>query len=255
LLWGVFLAPFGRSSLNLIWSLAMVISRVVRGLLGIARTRAADGVPTLTIAPQHPADWDDLHVRGLRVHATPESSVRYDVRVLRRDGERRFELTRDGSARPHGLVLSAAFPLDARVGPTIVDGRRRLRPEVTRRGDHQVATASLAGTDLPARATVVFTAEEGTDVYRRVDAAPAGATSAGLRILRSRAERGVLDLRLEGLGGHEYELRVRTPRRIADLPAGVRRLEGGGRDTALVVAFDGDRGEYVRRDVRISLSP
>jgi glycogen debranching enzyme len=255
LLSGDFQAPFGRSSHHQIWSEAMVVNPLVRGLLGIDRTRAADGTPALTFAPQLPADWDDLHVRGLRVHATPDSSVRYDVHLTRRAGERRVQLTREGAGSPHALVLGVWLPLDARAGEVVVDGRRRVRPAVVRRGDSQMVSVTLEGRELASRAVVAFAVEEGTDVYRRIEPAPAGAASSGLRILRSRAERGALDLRLEGLGGREYVIHVRTSRRIADLPAGVRRLAATGRDTALAVAFDGSPADYVRRDVRIPLSP
>ena len=71
LLSGDFNAPFGRSSHHQVWSEAMVVTPLVRGLLGI---EATDGGRTLTFAPQLPADWD-------RVSATNVAAgeARYDL--------------------------------------------------------------------------------------------------------------------------------------------------------------------------------
>ncbi len=78
LLSGDFNAPFGRSSHHQVWSEAMVVTPLVRGLLGI---EATDGGRTLTFAPQLPADWD-------RVSATnvPAGEARYDLGLERAAG-------------------------------------------------------------------------------------------------------------------------------------------------------------------------
>src|SRR4029078_10193260 len=53
LLSGEFHAPFGRSSHHQVWSEAMVVSPLVRGLLGL---EVGDAGPRLSFAPQLPAD-------------------------------------------------------------------------------------------------------------------------------------------------------------------------------------------------------
>ena len=81
---------------------------------------------------------------------------------------------------------------------------------------------------------------------------PPGARSEGLRILRSRAEKGALHLRLEGLASRTYALRVRSPRRLEGVAgATVRSL--AGRDFEVAVAFEGPLGAYVRRDLALPL--
>jgi glycogen debranching enzyme len=255
LLSGEFQAPFGRSSHHQIWSEAMVITPVVRGLLGIEVRRSPEGVPALTIAPQLPADWDDVRVRGVRVPEPAGGSARYDIHVTRREGERRFEVTRQGrGGMSHEVTVAAVLPLDAQVREVAIAGRRGIGPSITRRGDAQVASVTIAPNATTVPITVVFTVRDGTDVYRRVDAVPAGASSRGLRVLRSRADDRGLSLRLEGLAGEQYTLRVRTSRRIGELPAGVRLLPGDGSDPSVEIAFEGPPGEYVRRDVLIPLS-
>jgi hypothetical protein len=105
-----------------------------------------------------------------------------------------------------------------------------------------------------ARAAVRVTVREGSDVYRTIERAPAGATNRGLRILRSRAGDEGLLLRVEGLAGRREVVRLTSPRKLAgNLPAGVRLVPGPG-DPALEIAFDGSPGDYVRRDLTLPLT-
>ena len=55
LLSGQFFAPLGRSTSHQLWSSAMVISPVLRGLFGLEWDAAAN---KLTITPSLPAQWD-----------------------------------------------------------------------------------------------------------------------------------------------------------------------------------------------------
>jgi hypothetical protein len=67
LLSGDFFQPLGRSSSHQMWSSAMVIAPLLRGLFGIdwnAITR------TLRVAPSLPADWDRARVRHLMLGST-----------------------------------------------------------------------------------------------------------------------------------------------------------------------------------------
>ena len=99
--------------------------------------------------------------------------------------------------------------------------------------------------------------DEGTEVYIEPQALVPGASSQGLRILRSRADQNALRLMLEGLGGRAYQLRVRTPRRLGEA-SGVRKVEASEReaskrDVELLVSFEGPEGSYVRRELTIPL--
>jgi hypothetical protein len=64
LLSGDFFVPFGRSTSHQLWSSAMVITPVMRGLFGIE----VDGVQhALTVTPHLPADWGQAEVDRLHV--------------------------------------------------------------------------------------------------------------------------------------------------------------------------------------------
>jgi len=214
----------------------MVATPVVRGLLGLS---VEDGGRTLRFAPQLPADWDRVSVARVPVAGGP-----VDVTLVRGAGRLSVTVTRPSvGGSPAKLVLAPAFPLDARVRSASAGSL-----QVTRLGD--VLRAEVALELRTARTEVVFAYDEGTDVYVRHEPAAAGAESAGLRILRSRADGKALRLTLEGRGGRTYVLHVRTPR-IPGSAAGatVRR---SGRDFQVEVRFDDGDG-YVRREVVIPL--
>lgn len=79
LLSGAFFQPMGRSTSHQLWSSAMVITPLLRGLFGIE----ADALThTLRVRPQLPADWDSAYVR--RVHFG--SSV-CSLRFVRHEGK------------------------------------------------------------------------------------------------------------------------------------------------------------------------
>lgn len=64
LLSGQFFQVLGRSTPHQLWSSAMVISPVLRGLFGLEWDAAAH---TLTVSPQLPANWDAAAVRHIRL--------------------------------------------------------------------------------------------------------------------------------------------------------------------------------------------
>jgi hypothetical protein len=64
LLSGEFFQPLGRSSSHQLWSSAMVVSPLVRGLFGLDWDAVTK---RLRVNPQLPADWDRVKLRNVRV--------------------------------------------------------------------------------------------------------------------------------------------------------------------------------------------
>jgi glycogen debranching enzyme len=243
LLSGELNAPFGRSSHHQVWSEAMVVSPLVRGMLGL---EVGGGGRSLTFAPQLPADWDRMAVRNVAVggSAVGASAVggsavggsavggsRCDLSLVREPGVVTVAVnlrsaggatvpvgTAVGTA-PASLSLAPAFPLDARVRSVTVDGRDAPF-EIDRRGDVQRATVTLPLPTAGAASTVrvAFNYDEGTEVYAPIEPPARGAATEALRILRSQAENGTLRLTVEGLGGRAYVLGVRSPRSVGEAP-------------------------------------
>jgi hypothetical protein len=250
LLSGDFNVAFGRSSHHQVWSEAMVVTPVLRGLLGL---EVMAGGRELRFAPQLPADWDRVSIAGV---AAGQSRV--DVMLER--GAERMTITLTPQVHRGSnvtaptvlprLVIAPAFPRDATVRSVTVNGRQTAF-KTTQSGDIQQAHVSVES--APARTTVAFTYTPGSDVYV-VPAAPApGADNVGLRILRSTAAKDHLRLVLEGRGGRSYSFYVRTSRRIGPV-AGVTFTPAPRGDARAEVAFEGPADRYVRREITIPLT-
>lgn len=253
LLSGDYNAPFGRSSHHQVWSEAMTVTPLLRGLLGV---EVEDAGSTVRVAPQLPADWDKLLVKRVRAGGQV-----FNLSLSRAGGETTIvidlpEGVEAGRRPPVKFVLAPALPLDARIKSVEVNGAP-VKFNVERTGDVQSAlfeTDSMHGRPTLLRGnavTAVVRYEEGTDVYlTRVEPKP-GDRNNGLRVLRSRGESAGLRLLLEGIAGREYSLNVRSARPLG-LPADAEGLtltaaEGGG--WKLVVKFEGEPGRYARREI------
>jgi glycogen debranching enzyme len=242
LLSGDFNAAFGRSSHHQIWSEAMVITPLLRGLLGID---VSAGGRVLRIAPQLPADWDHVTVRNV-----PAGNTRRDIDIVRRRAQMTIRVQQGsnagGDALPR-LVLSPGLPLDARVTRVAVNGSQ-VQFRTDRIGDVQFITIDVGATVDRTIAEINY--DGGSDVYASQPAPAPGARSRGVRVLRSRADATGLRLLLEGRAGMTYELRLRSPRTVAGLE-GARIEQRDTGDPVLLVAFEGPGDDYVRREVLV----
>jgi glycogen debranching enzyme len=262
LLSGDFNSPFGRSSHHQVWSEAMTVAPVIRGLLGI---EVSDLGKTVRFAPQLPADWNSIQVNN--VHAGGRT---FDFHLLRGGGMMKIFVSTPESAdrqtkEATTLIFAPAFPLDAHIKSVTVYGHP-LRYEVKREGDVQRVEFEMEAGRFghvfnletpPARVTTItVTYDEGTDVYVEREPPRPGDSNVGLRVLRSRAEDGLLRLLLEGLPGREYSLRVRSPKQVwLSLGNGGQSMTVGAGDPAFGVTFAGEPGHYVRREIAVPLSP
>lgn len=248
-------APFGRSSHHQIWSEAMVVSPLIRGLLGV---EPRQGGRELRIAPQLPADWNGATARGVMAGGT-----RLDVEVARVPGAVTIKVSPGGGENPGPLptlALAPALPLDAIVDRVVINGRS-TRHRTTRMGDVQFVDVAVP--ESSDAVTAEFRYRGGTEVYAHTTAPAMGARSEGLRILRSRADGTRLQLLLEGLAGRTYELSLRSSRRIRSLqgltratdPGVQRPSPGTAADPVLRVTFPDAGTGYVRREVTVELEP
>jgi glycogen debranching enzyme len=241
LLSGDHAAPFGRSSHHQVWSQAMVVTPLLRGLFGV---EVRDAGRTLVVAPQLPPDWPAAEVRNVAA-----GDSRCDLSLERGPGRLSLGVTCRDGATPPSLVAAPAFARDARVRGVEVEGGA-LAPEISREGDVQRARVQLP----PSRqARLEFLFDEGTEAWVPAEAPEAGAENRGLRLLRSGVEGDVLRLVVEGRPGGAETLMVRSPRRpgVAD---GVRVLAAGPGLWRLEVRFEDLDGGYVRRELRLPLT-
>jgi GH15 family glucan-1,4-alpha-glucosidase len=207
---GDYYQPLSTSSPHQIWSAAMVVSPLLRGMFGLSTDAKA---ATLTFAPHLPADWTRFSIENLRV------------------GENRLQL--NFTKTEEGISLEAART--AGMGDSIIE----FRPSVSLRAT--VQKAELNGKPLPFRVeandedqhvVVRFPVAEGQKVLRIIvqndfavsAASPLpslGSQSLGLRILSETwsSARDQLTVDVSWASGAQYELEVWNPSQI-------QRVEG-----------------------------
>jgi glycogen debranching enzyme len=250
LLSGDFNAPFGRSSHHQVWSEAMIVTPLVRGLLGI---EIGDGGKSLRFAPQLPADWNQLEVRQL-ASGNSRLTLNYErtagrIKITFKRRQASGGIAANSALDALRINVAPALPLDARVRSVTVQGRPATFKSV-RAGDVQRVEISFHA-DSPA-AEIVFDYDEGTEVFLEPQALARGETSRGLRLLRARADAGALRLLIEGRGGETYTLGVRTPHKPGGAP-GVEIKDSGRGHVRLVITFNESSLRYVRREINIPL--
>jgi len=241
---GDYYQPLSTNSPHQIWSAAMVISPILRGMLGIETDATSH---TLTFAPHVPAEWSWFLVEDLHV-GTAVVSVSY----RKTPGTVTFEVKRTG---PGDCALELSPMINLRSTVTSVDLNRRALPfhvsETT--GDQHV--------------TVRFPVAEGSSTIRihlnkdfglgfSNELPRLGMSSEGLRVLSEswNAKHTQLTLALSGLAGKRYDLSVWNPSQIASVRGG-KLQDGTPEHASLTVDFPAaNAGSYVRQDLVIDFT-
>ena len=98
LLSGRFFQPLGRSSAHQLWSSAMIVSPVVRGLFGLEWDLPQN---TLSVTPHLPAGWPDATMRNV-----PFGKARVDLKFMRSGAD----LVVEAIHAPAGMRLASRLP-------------------------------------------------------------------------------------------------------------------------------------------------
>jgi hypothetical protein len=107
LLSGEFFQPFGRSSSHQLWSSAMVITPVIRGLFGLE----ADALHhILRVHPQLPAAWEAASLSNVAV-----GGAFFDVRFRKHHGRLLIDAS---SVEPQSLCLTVGPDCEAKTART-----------------------------------------------------------------------------------------------------------------------------------------
>ena len=196
---GDYYQPLSTSSPHQIWSAAMVVSPLLRGMFGLS-SHAKNS--TITFAPHLPADWSALRIDNLRV------------------GENRVQLSYKKT--PEGVLLEASRTAGA------TECTVEFRPAISLRAT--VSRVELSGTPLPFHVDPndqdqhvivsfpVSDRQKSLRIFVQNDFAvsataplpPLGSPSRSLRILSETwsPARDQLVLDLAGASGAQYEIKV-----------------------------------------------
>lgn len=241
---GTYYQGLSTASPHQIWSAAMVISPLLKGLFGLK----ADAVThTLTLAPSLPANWNSFSLRNVRI-----GKVTADIRFQRTDDEITLEVRRSGEGELF-LEFQPALSLRAEVVTASLNSRpMAFKVEPNDTDQHlQVRFPVYGG---PSVLRVQMRHDFGISYASHLP--PLGARSEGLRILSQSwsSSRDELALSLEGLPGRSYELFVSSAKEIVSVEGGTLRKSGNIVDAVLVSPPSGN-DTYVRSTLTLHFAP
>jgi glycogen debranching enzyme len=195
---GDYYQPLSTSSPHQIWSAAMVISPVLRGMFGLQFDAQNH---QLTFAPHVPADWKEFTIRRLAA-----ASDTVDLKFSRTPDSITLVAERRGSDEV-SLHFSPALSPRAKVFAATLNSRRvPFRVEQHGGDQHVVVDATLAS----GANTLKLTMRDDFAVSYAQELPRLGSTSLGLRVLSETwsNSRDTLTLETEGIAGHAYSFSV-----------------------------------------------
>ena len=225
-----------------IWSAAMVISPVLRGLFGLQSDAIAK---RLEFAPHVPADWDSFELTNVRV-----GMAKLDLKYSRSADA--ITLQAKGSEEC-AVAFSPAVSLRAKVLGAEWNGKA-IPFKVSPNDQDQHVDVMLPVSTQTGTLNIRLRNDFGVSYSNELPAL--GTSSEGLRILSEawNAARTQLTLSVTGLPGKHYDLAVRGAEQVGSVNGG--NLERTGPATGLLhVDFPAtDSRKYVAREIVLNFS-
>jgi len=208
---GDYYQSFATSSPHQIWSAAMVISPILRGMF---RLETDAGKHQITFAPHVPSDWTSFAIRNVRV-----GGVGVDFQYRKTADSLVLETKRTGTG-DCWVEFSPAFSLRTEVVSVQMNGRPlQFKMQPSSSDQHLYARFPVRNgpNDLVIRVKNDF----GLSLTNELPAL--GSASGGLRVVSEtwNASRTELTLDLSGLAGTRYELGVWNPSQISSVDGAV----------------------------------
>jgi glycogen debranching enzyme len=229
---GSYYQSLSTSSPHQIWSAAMVVSPLLRGMFGL-RADATTG--TLTFAPHIPADWTSFGIGNVQV-----GSAKLDLHYSKDPAGITLEWKAAGNASC-SINFQPAVSLRAKVLGVEFNGRPvPFRVDANGADQHVIVSITVAGGSHSLR---IRTRDDFGLSY--TSALPAiGATSQGLRIISETwtPARDRLTLNASGLAGSQYVLSVWNGGQIASVE-GARLFKAGDGRIELILDLPKKSGE------------
>jgi hypothetical protein len=228
-----------------VWSSAMVVAPLLKGLLGLDANALAH---TLTFAPHVPPGWTEFSVGNVKL-----GSAIVALKYGKTPGAIHLEISRAGSG-DGTLLFSPAVSLRARVLRVLLDGHKvPFQVQPNSNDQHVAVQVPLA----KPRQTLVIQLDHDFALAEPSGLPLLGTASRGVRVLSEtwNPDHTILRLRIAGVSGAKYSLDVWNPEEIASLE-GATLVPGIGEHGSLSVqmagaASDADTPAYVQTDVAI----
>src|SRR5205809_800370 len=236
--------PLATSSPHQIWSAAMVISPLLRGLFGLEVDAAGR---RLTFAPHIPADWNSFAIDNVHV-----GTVALNFRYHKTAEELTLETSRSG-AGDCAIEFSPALSPRARVTGAELNGRPiPFHPEKNAADQHVTVRFPVYGGPNVLR--IRLKNDSGLSFNSTLP--PLGARSRGLRVVSEswNPSLDALTLDVSGAAGGHYELDLWNPEQIVSVE-GAELVKTSGGEKKLRIHFDENAGErYPHEKIMIHFS-
>jgi hypothetical protein len=213
---GDYYDSFATSSPHQIWSAAMVVSPILRGMFGLESEAEKHQV---TFAPHVPADWTWFAIRNVRA-----GEAILDFEYHKTADRVVLDIQRTGGSDAW-VEFSPALSLRTQVTSVEMNGRPlpfKLQPN----GNDQHLYARFP---VDGRAnTVVIRLKNDFGLTLTTDLPPLGSSSRQLRILSEswNPGRDQMSLAVSGLAGRRYELAVWNPEQVRSVEGAVLTKSG-----------------------------
>jgi glycogen debranching enzyme len=232
---GAYFQQFSTASPHQIWSAAMVISPVLRGMMGL-KSEAPE--KTLVFAPHVPAGWNTFTLTNVAF-----GSGTVDLAYSRQADVITLKVI------PHGggiLQFSPALSPRADVVGVEIDGAKaQFKMEKSATDQHVIVNVPLNGTPV---VTIRLADDFQLGVPARLP--ELGDTSQNIKPISQTWTGKEVEYVFEGLSGHTYSLPVRGLETVSSVEGAryIRDAEPTDQTGALVVSFPPGTG-YVRQKV------
>jgi hypothetical protein len=236
---GSYYEGLGTASPHQIWSSAMVISPVVRGMLGLSDEETGK---TLHFAPHLPPAWDHVGLQHISF-CGGQSEILY----TRRDEGIHLQV-KAGRAGDCTLHFAPSFSKHARLRGITWNGKPvKYTVEPNTNDQHAIVSLPFANGELVVRADDDFGLQTDEEVP------PLGSASVNLKISREQwsANNRELKVRVAGIGGRRYELHAYGAR-VASVSGGELKQGSNGMQTIeITFASAGSQAKYTEREITI----
>jgi glycogen debranching enzyme len=237
---GDYYQPLVTSSPHQIWSAAMVVSPLLRGMLGLQVDAAKQ---TITLAPSLPADWRTFGVENVQV-----GNTKADFYFTRSAEEIVLDVRRTGSGDCE-ILFQPELSLRAEVQSVELNGRPLpFKLEANSSDQHLITQFKAYG----GPSTVRVKMRDDFSVSYTSHLPELASSSEGLRILSEAWSSGhdVLAVEVEGSSGRSYGLAVFNGAQIASVEGGklTKTSDGAG---MLTVTLPGDSAATARATLTI----
>ena len=203
---------FATSSPHQIWSAAMVISPILRGMLGLQIDAAKH---EMNLSPHVPADWTSFAMRNVHVGG----GVSLDLQYRKTSDNIVLEAKRNGTG-DCWIEFSPAFSLRTQITSVEMNGRPlAFKVQPNSNDQHLLVRFPVSGG--PNKMVIHVKNDFGLSLKSELP--PLGSASRGLRVISQswNTSKTQLTLQVSGRAGGTYELAVWNPGQISSVEGAV----------------------------------